>query len=323
VSLWLIDLSRAISQADPAIVGVSIAALGLGSAFAGWRAWHNLHCARTVADLPTAKARSAHQGYVELEGVGRLMDGPPIVAPLSGLPCVCYRYRIEELSTTYYRGHTRRRWVTVEKGESTEVFWLEDETGRVAIDPEGADVTPRYKDVWRSHAGLIGFASKPAHIVNFLTNHASGNRYRFTEERINPGDELYAIGLLKNLGSHLDTTTIDAEVRQLLHEWKKDQATLKQRFDLNNDGKIDQMEWKLARSQARREVAKARREQSEVFTEGINLLTRTNDRNRPFLLSAFPQRDLIKRYRLWALLYGAGFFALSSAGIWLSNTRFG
>ena len=86
------------------------------------------------------------------------------------------------------------------------------------------------------------------------------------------------------------------------------------------------MEWKLARSQARREVAKARRQKSEVFTEDINLLTRTNDRNRPFLLSAFPQRDLIKRYRLWALLYGAGLFALSSAGIWLSihvaaNTR--
>jgi hypothetical protein len=111
------------------------------------------------------------------------------------------------------------------------VFWREDDTGRVAIDPEGTDVTPSYKDVWRSRASLAGFASKPAHTVNFLTNHASGNRYRFTEELLNPGDELYAIGLLKNLGSHLDTTTIDAEVRQLLHEWKKDQATLKQRFD--------------------------------------------------------------------------------------------
>lgn len=203
------------------------------------------------------------------------------------------------------------------------MFWRKDDTGRVAIEPEGTDVTPRYKDVWRSRASLAGFASKPAHTVNFLTNHASGNRYRFTEERINLGDELYAIGLLKNLGSHLDTTTIDAEVRQLLHEWKKDQATLKQRFDLNNDGKIDQMEWKLAHSQARREVAKARREQSEFFTEGINLLTRPNGRNRPFLLSAFPQRDLIKRYCLWALRYSAGFFAFSSAGIWLFNTRFG
>lgn len=203
------------------------------------------------------------------------------------------------------------------------MFWREDDAGRVAIDPEGTDETPRYKDVWRPRASLAGFASKPAQIVNFLTNHASGNRYRFTEERINLGDELYAIGLLKNLGSHLDTTTIDAEVRQLLHEWKKDQATLKQRADLSNDGKKDQMEWKLAHSQARREVAKARREQSEVSTEGINLLTRTNDRNRPFLLSTFPQRDLIKRYCLWALLYSAGFFARSSAGIWLFNTRFG
>ena len=85
------------------------------------------------------------------------------------------------------------------------MFWREDDAGRVAIDPEGTDVTPRYKDLWHSRASLAGFAGKPAQIVNFLTNHASGNRYRFTEERINLGDELYAIGLLKNLGSHLDT----------------------------------------------------------------------------------------------------------------------
>ena len=50
------------------------------------------------------------------------------------------------------------------------------------------------------------------------------------------------------------TTTIDEDVRELLRQWKSDQATLKERFDLNEDSKIDEKEWRLARSQARREA---------------------------------------------------------------------
>lgn len=323
MSWWFTEFTRTISQTDPTVIGISIALLTFGAVFATWRSWHNLHNARTIEDIPTAKARSAHQGYVELEGVGKLMDGPPILAPLSGLPSVWYRYRIEELRTTYLKGRTRRRWVTVEKGESTEVFWFEDDTGRVAIDPEGAEVTPKHKDVWRSAGGLRGFATRPASIVKFLTTHPSGNSYRFTEERINPGDTVYALGLLKNLGSHVGGPTVDEEVRQLLREWKQNQATLKQRFDLNEDGKIDQKEWRLARSQARREVLQSRRGESKHFSEGINLLTRTNDRNRPYLISAYTQQYLVKRYRHWALLYGVGFFLVGGAGVWLLNTRFG
>ncbi len=111
MSQWFTQFSYIISHADPAFIAISIALLVCAAAFASWRSWHNLHNARTIQDIPTAKARSAHQGYVELEGVGRLMDGAPIIAPLSGLPCVWYRYRIEELRTMYYRGRTRRRWV--------------------------------------------------------------------------------------------------------------------------------------------------------------------------------------------------------------------
>ncbi|MFQ5995142.1 MAG: GIDE domain-containing protein [Acidiferrobacterales bacterium] len=323
VIAWWSDLSRSISQADPTGVGVMIGFFALGAGFASWRSWNNFYSARTIEDLPTAKARSAHQGYVEVEGVGRLMDGPPIIAPLSGLPCVWYRYRVEELQTTYYKGHKHRRWVTVDKNESTEVFWLEDDTGRIAVDPEGAAVTPKYKDVWRTHGGLRGFTKMPANAVAFLRTRPTAHRYRFTEERINPGDSIYAIGLLKNLGSHIGVSTVDDEVRAVLREWKQDQTQLKERFDLNGDGKIDQKEWRLAQRQARREVLKDRQEHAKHFTEGINLLTRTNNRRRPFLLSAYPQAEIINRYRRWAALYGAGFFVLGTATVWLFNTRFG
>ncbi len=318
---WLAALAREVATTDPLYVGAGIGLAALVSAYCGFRAWYGLHKARTIEDIPTSKARSAPQGYVELEGAGKLMDGPPIIAPLSGLPCVWFRYHIEEQITTEHRGHTQTRWQTVGRGVSTEVFWLEDDTGRVAVDPEGADVTPKHKDVWLSRS-LSGGINYPAYITSFLATHTGPNPYRFTEERINPGERIYALGMLKNVASYTNQPTVDEEVRELLRIWKQDQATLKERFDLNQDGNIDQQEWMLARAAARREVLKTRHETQAQFTDGINLLARTNDTRRPYILSAHPQGHLVKRYRVAAALYGAGFFVLGIAAVWLFNTRF-
>lgn len=319
---WLTTLAREVADTDPLIVGIGVAAATLGSAYCGFRAWHGLHKARTIEDIPTTTARAAAQGYVELEGVGKLMDGPPIIAPLSGLPCVWFRYRIEEQITTEHRGHTQTRWQTVSSGVSTEVFWLEDKTGRVAVDPEGADMTPKHKDVWHSHSQMRGI-NQPAYIAKYLVSHPGPNPYRFTEERINPGDQIYALGALKNVSNYTQQPTLDEEIRDVLKTWKQDQVALKKRFDLNQDGNIDQQEWLLARSAARREVLKNRSQTNLQFNDGINLLSRTNDTRRPYILSAYPQAHLVKRYRVAAALYGAGFFLLGMVAVWLFNTRFG
>jgi len=319
---WLAELTRIVSQSDPVFVGSAIAIFGIGCVVSGYFAWRALHHARLIQDTPTAKARSAHQGYVELEGVARMMDGAPTLARLSGLSCVWYRYRIEEQITTHYKGQAQRRWKVIDQGTSSDTFWLEDDTGRVAVDPEGADVMPKYKDVWKSRSRFAGIA-QPAFIAGFLATRHGGNPYRFTEERINHGDPIYAIGLLKNLGSHADTPTTDTMARTLLREWKQDQAGLLERFDLNQDGNIDQKEWLLARRMARREAQRERRSLLANAGEGVNLLTHPKDRNRPFLISAFLQTELVRRYLLGSLLYGAGFFALGIAGIWAFNIRFG
>ena len=100
LSQWLAGLADTISRADPAAVVIAVALLAAGSGYSSWRTWRLVSHIRLVEDTPTAKIRSAPQGYVELEGVGKLMDGPPIIAKLSGLPCVWFRYKIEELVTT-------------------------------------------------------------------------------------------------------------------------------------------------------------------------------------------------------------------------------
>mgnify|MGYP001567447363 CR=1 FL=1 len=316
------ELAREIAAADPVKVALAITFLAGGALYLGWRAFRSLHNARIIVDIPTSKARSAHQGYVELEGVGRLMDGQPIVAPLSGLPCVWYRYQIEERVTTHSGGRTQRRWVTVERGQSDEVFWLEDDTGRVAVDPEGAEVTPRHKDVWHSRSLMAALPLTTA-INAFLAAHTGSNPYRFTEERIKPGDPVYALGLLKNVSLHADAPHPGEELRQLLAEWKKDQPQLKERFDLNRDGRIDDQEWMLARAQARREAERTRTEHQKSFGEGINLLRHPNEPGRPYLISAYRQSTLVRRYYWQTLLTSAGFFLAGAAAVWAFNVRFG
>lgn len=314
-------LARALANADPNIVAVIIAAIGIAAAVAGYRAYRRLHLARVIEDTPTSKIRSAPQGYVELQGKAQLMDGPPIIAPLSGLPCVWYRYRVEEEQKVQVQGRAERRWTTVDEGESTDLFWLEDRTGRVVIDPEGAEVTPRGKDTWHSHAGAV-LRGRPAPVTAYLHSHPGGNRRRFSEWRLAAGQPLYAIGVLKAVKSHTHPPTVAEEVRELLQAWKGDQDTLKARFDLNKDGRIDDKEWVLARAQARREVLRSRREEERQSVEPINVMAHIEGDERPFLLSAYPQRDLAQRYRLGTALYLVLFFLAGSAAVWVFNTRF-
>jgi hypothetical protein len=319
---WFAGLAHSIHQSDPAAVGIAVAVLAAGSAYCCWRTWRHVSNIRLIEDTPTCKIRSAPQGYVELEGLAKLMDGPPIIAKLSGLPCVWYRYIIEKQVTTHYKGHAQTRWEVIEKGESTETFWLQDETGRVVIDPEGADVSPRHKDKWRSSSSLGGITRHPANVANFLSSDSGQGGYRLTEERINSGESLYALGLLKSVSSYASMPTVDEDVRALLGDWKKDQPRLIERFDLNKDGKIDEKEWMLARSQARRDVMKNRQEQVIHSADGLNVLGPTRDRSRPYILSAFTQKELAGRYRLWAMVYAGACFLLGLATVWIFNAKF-
>ena len=319
---WLSELARNINQGDPVGVGIAVAVLAAGSAFCSWRTWRHVSHIRLIEDPPTAKIRSAPQGYVELEGVGKLMDGPPIIAKLSGLPCVWYRYQIEQQVTYHHKGHTQTRWEVIEKDESNETFWLQDETGRVVIDPEGADVAPRHKDRWRSGTSLGGIARQPAGASRLFASNVGHGKYRLTEERINNGERLYALGLLKSVSSYTSRPTVDEDVRGLLRDWKQDQPVLLHRFDLNNDGKIDEIEWRLARAQARRETLKNRQEQVIHSADGLSVLGPTRDSSRPYILSAFTQKEITKRYRLWAALYAGACFLLGLVAVWVFNARF-
>jgi len=320
---WFAQLEQSVRQADPQAIGFFVALLALAAAAGGWFAWRALYRIRLIEDTPTAKTRSAHQGYVELEGVARIMDDAPVTAKLSGLPCCWYRYRVEELEHYHdARGRSRTRWRVVDSGTSDETFWLEDDTGRVAVDPSGAEIEPRYQDKWRSRSGLAGIARPTPYFVDFFASRGSTRTYRFTEERINRNDPVYILGMLRNLGSHENLPSIDSRIRELLRDWKQDQAKLRERFDLNQDGKIDEREWMLARQAARREAENAHAEALNQSVEGVNLVSNPRDGRRPYLISAFTQSEQLarRRRRLW--LSTALFFVAGAIATWLYQLRF-
>ena len=55
--------------------------------FALYLGFFGLIRVRRIEDVPTARVRSAPQGYVELIGTAHTLDGEPIIAPLSKKNC--------------------------------------------------------------------------------------------------------------------------------------------------------------------------------------------------------------------------------------------
>ncbi|MCG5495009.1 MULTISPECIES: GIDE domain-containing protein [Ectothiorhodospira] len=262
---------------------------------------------RLIADTPTSRVRSAAQGYVELIGQARLMEGPPIIAPLTGTHCAWYSYRIDRRDRTGSGRRSRQRWTCVDQGTSTDLFYLVDDTGECVVDPEGAQVVHVHQDRWHgdSRRPLVG----PGGGGTFL----GAGRYRYTENRLHLDDDLYAIGYFR---SHVtgDETTLNTEVAQILREWKKDPAALA-RFDANGDGEICLEEWEAARQAATDQALMQRAERA--MAPATHLLSRGPDRRRPYILSALPEDQLVTRYRWMARLSGLGFL-LSVGGLaWL------
>ena len=263
-------------------------------------AFRSLHRKRIIQDTPTSKIRSAAQGYVELEGHGYLMEGTPIVSPLSSTSCTWFEYKVEEKR---YR-NKRTEWVTVKKETSDGLFLIKDETGECIIDPEKAHVTVQDKRVWYGSSVMPSSYSeniKKKSSFGKLTSGFSGGlqRYRYTEKLLHSGETLYAIGLYKTVGGSGAKLNVNDDVRELIREWKSDTESLMKKFDTNKDGEIDLDEWQKVRDEAYKEVVKKHNEQKTL--PPVNLMSTTNDNRRPYILSAIQQDDLTKQLHYYSV----------------------
>ena len=284
------------------------ALLGAAASFAGIFIF--LRRARLIEDTPTSRIRSAAQGYVELQGEAAVMDGAPIVAPLTHTPCAWFQFRVEERESE--GGHRQNsHWRTIARGTSEALFLLRDDTGQCVIDPDGALVTASVTQVWYGNSPTPA----PGSIGPGARRWLGTGAYRYREERIHPGDHLYAIGELRSAGGGVEGPTRSETARALLAAWKRDQPGLLARFDRNRDGAIDGDEWDVARRAAEREAAAE--SQRRLSEPGVLLLSRPRLGQQPYLLSTEAPHRLTLRYKL----YAAGLFGLfllaGTAALWL------
>lgn len=280
-----------------------VAAAGLCVA-GGWvwvSRWSRI---RHLQDTPTSRIRAAAQGYVELVGVLRESGATPLTAPLSGQPCLWWRYRIEE----YGGASERRSWRVIERDTSEAWLRLADASGECLIDPRGAEVLPAWRRVWtgdqRHPRGL------PAH--GWLDWLNGGRQYRYVEERLHAGEPLYAIGEFRTVGGGrqgLDQEQAQAEV---IRQWKGDFAGLLQRFDRNGDGQLDEQEWRHVRLAAGLEAEDRHRTASSAPATAH--LTRPQQA-QPFVLSSHGEEVLARRFYWQA---AAGALACLGGALWLA-----
>lgn len=267
-----------------------------GGSFAGYLGLRDLRRARELEDTPLSRVRSAAQGYVELLGRAELMPGPPILSPLTGVPCVWWRCRVV---------HTVDNDVEVIFDQtSDDLFYLADTTGECIVDPVGAEVRPDIARTWRGHARKPMRPPASAWDAFF-----SFGNFRYSEQLISRDVLVSAKGWFRTQAAVQDSDE-SRDLAALLGEWKRDRAGLLRRFDADRNGHIDAAEWETARAAALEEI-RTRRAELQALPD-LNVLGRPPDR-REFLLSAMPRQALLHRYlRRGRLLVGVSILATLS-----------
>lgn len=293
-------------------LGIGILA-GLYAALAAFRD------ARTVADTPPSRVRSAAQGYVRLvlRGSGTDLDGRPIAGPMSDEPCCYWRLQVERL-VTWHKG---RAWQVEGKAASTApILPLEDGTGTCHVMVIHADL----------HSKAVSFRKFDPHLPPALLACFSpamrprleaAARWRVTETRLPADSDLHALGLFESLPSNRSpfarnpvADALQAGADSAMSGLGRGMAAMA----------LDAAAESTATAAAQwqrlmRRLEGIGPEAAPAGTAMAHILVpdRESGLNRPLVLSDRPGTWLARRYRLYALAGLAFALAMAAILFWL------
>jgi hypothetical protein len=181
--------------------------VGIGLFIYGFRL---LQRRRLILDTPFSKIRSASMGMVEVSG---LAVGPyTVTAPITGRPCYYHRTMVWELR----QRERKKEWVQI-IGECAHVpFFIDDNTGRVLVDPRGADLDLHcdFKEEF-SDSLFSRKNAAPDSVFSFLESHGltASNSLRVEEYCIKPKNSLFILGTLaENPGIEVSPDVIREDI---------------------------------------------------------------------------------------------------------------
>jgi len=297
----------------PALVWALVAAR-----FGFFKGLRYLFKARLIEDMPTSRIRSASQGYTELTGLA-LLRGEPLRAPLTGKPCLWWRYTIERLQES----GKSSSWKVIEKGSSPHPFYLDDASGVCRIEPEGAEISCHHRLRWQGSERRPGTAeptTKPGLLQSLgKLGLSAGDRYRYSEYLIRAGDPLYVLGHFVSDAYGQRLLTIDQVSGQLIRDWKKDFRQLLTRFDEDGNGQLDPAEWQKVTASARQQALLAQRANAGAELE--HSVRKPESGNLPYLIGSQAQEHMSRNFRFRALAVSALFLGAGIAATWLVSSR--
>ncbi len=283
---WLVKYSMAAG-----VVPAMVAALLL------WGGFYFIRLKRCIENTPTSKIRSIAMGMVEVHGRANRLYA--LVAPMTQSACVWYRLR-------KYSRDRNEKWRLVREVNSGHVpFQVDDGTGKVSINPVGASIKAKVRQVGYPGQSLLTF--------NAFGGSISDDE-KWVEDVIYEGTSLYVLGYAQPQRQEkisLRERTV-AKLRQL----KLDHQAMR-RYDTNGDGQVDQTEWEAARSDIEQQALQESLQEQGVSKrqEEHAIIVKPPQSRLPFIIAETGSEDhLTSKYGWTSLpLLAAGVAALALA----------
>jgi E3 Ubiquitin ligase len=197
VQVWAAAEARAMSLAiflssrpDNLLVCAGIgAAVGIYWFVKGFRL---LQRKRLILNTPTSKVQSAAMGLVEISGLAARPYS--MTSPLKRVECFYYRSVAWQLK----RRGKDTEWAKVAEEVLHVPFYVDDGSGKVLIDPRGAEMDLHCDFKEEYHRSILGRTEMPGCVEEFLTRHAvdPDTAIKVEEYCIKPKNYLFVLGTL-------------------------------------------------------------------------------------------------------------------------------
>lgn len=244
-----------------------------------WAATHYWRLKRRIENTPTSKARSAAMGMIEIQGRAKRLYA--LVSPMSQQPCVYYCLK------KYRRANRDKQWQLSRITTSGTVpFIIEDDTGTVQIDPQGAKLMPK-----TIHEGSPGQSN-----ILFSSSHDDDSNEKWKEEVIHEGSTLYIMGFARTTKN--GDNTLRQQVANKLRDLKTDNDKM-MAYDKNGDGTLDSAEWDRARNDMEQQALQEKLQQTTQRSNQHLTIGAPPQKGLPFIIAETASEAHLTRNYTW------------------------